>query len=149
MSEYKAKIIWETNGESFTYDTYNRTHAITFGSGTEITASSAPDYKGHTDRVNPEEQLLGAISSCHMLTFLAIAAKRSFEVTRYKDEASCWLEKDETGGLSVTRAVLRPQITFADKTPDAETITKMHESAHRNCFIARSLKTKVTIEASS
>jgi organic hydroperoxide reductase OsmC/OhrA len=149
MSEYKAKITWETSGEIFTYETYNRAHAIAFGSGTEITASSAPDYKGHTDRVNPEEQLIGAISSCHMLTFLAIAAKKSFEVTHYKDEASCYLEKDETGGLSVTRAVLRPQITFAGKTPDAEALTKMHESAHRNCFIARSLRTNVTVEASS
>jgi organic hydroperoxide reductase OsmC/OhrA len=148
MSEYKAKITWATTGESFTYETYSRAHAITFGSGTEITASSAPEYKGHADQVNPEEQLIGAISSCHMLTFLAIAAKKSLEVIRYKDEASCYLEKDETGGLSVTRAVLRPEIAFADKAPDAETLTRMHESAHRNCFIARSLKTKVTVEAS-
>jgi organic hydroperoxide reductase OsmC/OhrA len=145
MSEYRTTLTWSKTTESFHYDVYNRSHEVAFASGTRIPASSAPEYKGEADRVNPEEQLLGAISSCHMLTFLAIASKKGFVVTSYVDDASCFLEAGESKVLSVTRAILRPKIAFDGRTPSAEELAKMHESAHRNCFIAQSVKTTVTI----
>jgi organic hydroperoxide reductase OsmC/OhrA len=145
MSEYRTNLKWSKTTDSFHYDTYNRAHEVSFASGTRIAASSAPEYKGDADRVNPEEQLLGAISSCHMLTFLAIASKKGFIVTSYTDDASCFLEPGENKVLSVTRAILRPKIAFEGREPSAEELAKMHESAHRNCFIAQSVKTAVTI----
>jgi organic hydroperoxide reductase OsmC/OhrA len=104
MSEYSVRTTWKKTSADFSYDTYNRSHELVFGSGTTLKASSAPDYKGDADLVNPEEQFIGALSSCHMLTFLAIAAKRGVTVASYTDAASCWLTKDEAGVLSVTRA---------------------------------------------
>jgi organic hydroperoxide reductase OsmC/OhrA len=147
MSEFRTDLRWQRTTPDFLTETYNRAHEIAFGSGITIPASSAPAYKGDADRVNPEESLLAALSSCHMLTFLAIAAKKKLTVDRYVDHATCVLGKDESGGLSVTEAILRPQITFAAPAPSAEAVANMHESAHRNCFIARSVTTKVTIEA--
>jgi organic hydroperoxide reductase OsmC/OhrA len=145
MSSYTTDTRWARNAAPFTYESYDRSHTVKFGSGTAIPASSAPEYKGDATRVNPEETFLAAISSCHMLTFLAVAAKRGFVVDTYEDSAECWLDKDEAAGLSVTRAELRPKICFAGTPPTTEQLDKMHESAHRNCFIARSVKTRVTI----
>jgi organic hydroperoxide reductase OsmC/OhrA len=146
MSEYRTTLRWVKTTESFAYDVYNRAHEVAFASGTRIQASSAPDYKGEADRVNPEEQLLGALSSCHMLTFLAIASKKGLVVTSYVDEASCFLEAGENKVLSVTRAILRPKIEFEGRAPSAEELHKLHESSHRNCFIAQSVKTAITVE---
>lgn len=145
MSEYRATLSWKKTTESFHYDHYNRAHDLRYASGTTIPASSAPEYKGDADRVNPEEQLIGALSSCHMLTFLAVASKKGFVVTSYVDDAICTLEKNESGALAVTRAILKPTITFEGKQPTAEELTKMHDTAHRNCFIANSVKTAVSV----
>jgi organic hydroperoxide reductase OsmC/OhrA len=153
MSELRASLRWQLTTDSFAYDVYNRAHEVTFGSGTSIPASSAPKYKGEADRVNPEEQFLGAIASCHMLTFLAIASKRGFVVSSYEDDASCIMEAKAKGEgdirkpIWVTSATLRPKIVFQGKTPTAEELGAMHESSHRNCFIAQSVATKITVES--
>ena len=107
--------------------------------------SAAPAFKGSAERVDPEEAFVAALSSCHMLTFLAIAAKKRLVVDDYVDSAVGYLEKNEDGKLAMTRVVLRPAIQFADP-PSAETIEKMHHKAHENCFIALSVKTEVTVE---
>jgi organic hydroperoxide reductase OsmC/OhrA len=148
MSEYRATLNWKRSSADFTYDSYNRDHTIAVGSGASWSASSAPEYKGDATKVNPEESLVAAMSSCHMLTFLAIAAKKRYVVDSYDDEASCVLGKDSEGGLSVTEATLRPRVVFGTSergTPNAEELEKLHESAHKNCFVARSVKTKITV----
>ncbi|HEY1098787.1 MAG TPA: OsmC family protein [Myxococcota bacterium] len=128
-------------------ESFHRGHTVRFGSGTTIAASSAPSFSGDADRVNPEEQLVGALSSCHMLTFLAVAAKKRFTVASYDDDADGHLDKNADGRLAVTAVTLRPLVTFAgDKQPSADDVKGMHEAAHRNCFIANSVKTVVTLE---
>lgn len=147
MSSHLATIRWTRSTPDFQYDTYSRDHRWTFGTGTELHASSAPEFKGNPALPNPEEALVGALSSCHMLTFLAICAKKGITVDAYEDAAEGHLEKNADGRLAITRATLRPKVTFgAGAAVDAATLAKLHESAHRGCFIAASVKTEVHVE---
>ncbi|MGL4614818.1 MAG: OsmC family protein [Shewanella sp.] len=124
-----------------------RDHSITFGSGQTITASSAPEYKGNERHVNPEESLLAALSSCHMLTFLAIAHLKRLPVLSYVDNATAELGKNSAGKLAITKMVLNPVVTFAEGVDiTQDTLEKIHEKAHANCFIANSLATDIQIK---
>ena len=147
MSEYRCRIVWSRNGHDFGYETYSRDHAWHFESGVEMPASAAPSFFGNVDRVDPEEGLVAALSSCHMLTFLAIAARKRLVVESYEDHAAGVMEKNEDGKLAITRVALRPRIEWGgDQTPDAEAVDKMHHQAHEHCFIANSVRTKVVVE---
>lgn len=142
---FNLTVNWQTSpaeeGE------FCRDHSITFGSGQTIQASSAPEYKGNKQNVNPEESLLAALSSCHMLTFLAIAHLKRLPVVSYVDEATAELGKNDAGKLAVTKMVLNPKVIFADGVDvSRETIEKIHEKAHANCFIANSLATDIQIK---
>ena len=145
MSVHAASLAWSRSTPDFAYETYDRTHVVRFGGGTEVAASSAPEYRGDATKVNPEEQLVGAIASCHMLTFLAVAARKRLVVDRYEDHAEGDLETDAQGRLSITRVRLRPQVRFAPGVEvDAGALERLHEAAHRNCFIANSVRCAVT-----
>lgn len=147
MSTHHTKTHWSRKTPGFDYDTYGRDHVVAFAGGSEIGVSAAADFKGNAAMANPEELLVGALSSCHMLTFLAICAKKKLTVDSYDDEAEGFLEKNAQGRLAVTRVVLKPRVAFAEGTSvDAETLTKLHESAHRGCFIASSVQTDVRVE---
>ena len=150
MSEHKVGLEWKRESERFTYDTYNRDHVITFEGGASLTASAAPAYRGNPALVNPEEGLVAALSSCHMLTFLAVAAKKRFIVDRYNDHAVGFLEKNAQGKLAITRVVLHPRVEFGGPTvPTAKELADLHEQAHSGSFIANSVTTHVTIDAGS
>ncbi len=148
MSEHRANVQWARDGGDFSAESYNRDHVVTFENGIEIKASAAPAFQGNPDCVDPEEALVGALSSCHMLTFLAIAAKKRLTVDSYEDNAVGTLDKNANGKMAVTRATLRPKVVWGgDKTPTPEEIEKMHEKAHHACFIANSVLTEVSIES--
>ncbi len=148
MSEHRVNVQWTRNGNDFNHETYNRDHTWTFECGTEIKASSAPGFQGNPDCVDPEEALVGALSSCHMLTFLVIAAKKRLTVESYEDNAVGYLEKNANDRMAVTRATLRPKVAWGgNKTPTPEELEKMHDRAHQACFIANSVLTEVTIES--
>ena len=147
MSEHHAKILWERTTTDFDYESYSRDHSWAFDGELVIPASAAPDFKGASDRLDPEESFVASLSSSHMLTFLALAARRRQTVDRYEDRAVGVLEKNEEGVLAVTTVTLKPDVTFAegvDVTP--EQLQKLHHKAHEHCFIANSVKTRVTIE---
>lgn len=147
MSEHRAAIAWTRRTPEFTIETYNRDHDWSFDGGVTVRASAAPAYKGDADCVDPEEALVAAVASCHMLTFLAVASKRRFTVDVYHDDAAGLLEKNADGRLAITRVTLRPRITFSgDREPTPEEITQLHDQAHRACFIANSVKAEVVIE---
>lgn len=147
MSEHRATVSWKRGSTAFTYETYPRDHVWRFPGGVEVPASSAPAYYGSPDRVDPEAALAAALSSCHMLTFLAVAARKRLTVDSYTDEASGFLEKNAEGKLAVTRIILRPKVVFApDQTISRQEIERLHHTAHENCFIANSVKTQVTVE---
>ena len=146
MSEHKATIEWRKGSDEAENGGYSRDHTWSFHS-LEVLASAAPEYMGSAERVNPEEAFVAALSSCHMLTFLAIAAKRKHVVESYVDKAVGYLERNESGQMAITRVVLRPEVSFKSGTAltDAELDT-LHQSAHKNCFIANSVTTDVKIE---
>lgn len=146
MSEHRATIDWQRTSADFTYATYNRAHEWRFNAAT-VPASATKEYRGDEARVNPEEALVAALSSCHMLTFLAVAAKRKLSLDSYYDEAVGLLEKNAEGKLAITRVTLRPRIVWsAGALVSAADLEKMHHDAHAGCFIANSVNTEVTVE---
>jgi organic hydroperoxide reductase OsmC/OhrA len=146
MSEHHATVVWRRTSPDFTYSTYNRAHEWQFAA-TNVPASATPEYRGDPSRVNPEEALVASLSSCHMLTFLAVAAKRKLSLDSYEDRALGVLEKNAEGKLAITRVTLRPKIAWsAGVTVSAEDLAKMHHDAHVGCFIANSVKTVVSVE---
>jgi organic hydroperoxide reductase OsmC/OhrA len=144
--EHHATIAWRRTSDAFTYDAYNRAHEWRFHSVT-VQASSAPDFRGDPALVNPEEAFVASLSSCHMLTFLAIAAKRKLTLDSYTDAAVGYLEKNAEGRLAMTRVVLHPRIEWAQGiSVSQDDLDKLHHQAHEGCFIANSVKTAVTVE---
>jgi len=150
MSEHKATISWTCESADFSYNTFSRDHVWRFENGVEIPASAAPQYLGDSARVDPESALVAALSSCHMLTFLALAANRGFVVDGYEDPAVGHLEKNASGKLAVTRIELRPRVSFSgEKQPTRADIDRLHEKAHKECFIANSLLAEVGVTPSA
>ncbi len=146
MSEHKASIAWSRGDRDFAYESYPRDHTWTFEGEIEVPASAAADFLGTAERVDPEEAFVASVSSCHMLTFLAIAARKRLVVDRYDDDAVGILEKNSDGKLAVTRVTLRPRIAFGgSKAPSAEEIERLHQLAHESCFIANSVRTEITV----
>ena len=147
MSEHHASVVWHRTSADFTYDTYNRAHEVRYKSGAIVVpSSSAPAFKGDADRVDPEEAFVASLSSCHMLTFLAICARKRITVESYEDDAVGLLEKDG-GKLWMTRVTLKPRVRFASGTEvDAAKLAEIHHKSHEECFIANSVKTDVTVE---
>jgi organic hydroperoxide reductase OsmC/OhrA len=147
MSTHRATVTWTRTTRDFTYEGYSRDHAVTLGSGEPARWSGAADFRGNGALSNPEDALVAALSSCHMLTFLAICARKGIVVDAYEDAAEGVLEKNGDGRLAVTRVVLRPRVTFGGTAPDAAALDALHHSAHAGCFIASSVKTDVRVEA--
>ena len=148
MASFKAAVTWVRKTADFAPKTYDRTHTIKMSGGSDYQASAAPDFNGNAALPNPEETLLAALVSCHMLTFLAIAANSKLVVDAYEDAAEAQLEKNELGKLCIRRVVLRPKIAFGgSKAPDQDELKRLHEKAHANCIIANSIKAEVLVEA--
>ncbi len=118
---------------------------MTFGGGEAIAASAAPEFKGEAAAANPEELLVAALSSCHMLSFLAIAARKRLVVDAYEDHATGGMSKNAAGKLFVSQVTLRPRVRFASPLA-AETLQQLHHQAHAECFIANSVITQVTVD---
>jgi len=146
MSEHRATIEWHRTSHDFEYRTYNRDHVWHIEGGVDVPASSAPAYLGTMDRVDPERALVAALSSCHMLTFLALAAKKRLVPDRYEDEAVGTMTKNERGKLFVSHCTLRPRVVWSGAAPSVEELAALHEKAHEECFIANSVLTKITVE---
>jgi organic hydroperoxide reductase OsmC/OhrA len=151
MSEHIAAICWKNRQEAFTDNRYSREHQWKFDGGVEVPASSSPYVVpvpySNPGCVDPEEAFVAALASCHMLFFLAIAAKNQFIVERYSDRAVGIMAKNEAGKLAITTVKLFPQVAFlGENVPTQENIAAMHEQAHQECFLANSVKARITIE---
>lgn len=147
MSVHRATIQWTRESPDFTFESYNRDHDWSFDAGVTIRASATPAYNGNAQCVDPEEAYVASIASCHMLTLLAVAARRRFVVDEYRDEAVGVLEKDSNGRVWITRVTLRPRIRFSgDRVPTAQEIEQLNKQAHHACFIANSVKTEIVVE---
>lgn len=145
MSEHIATVRWRRNDSGFRYEEYSRDHDWVLGEDVGVPASAAPEFLGSGRRADPEQALVAAISSCHMLTFLALCARKRIVVDSYDDRAVGRLDKGDEGRMSVTRVVLSPRIDFAGEPPDDEVLEKLHERSHHECFIANSVRTEISL----
>jgi len=145
MSEHRATVHWNRQGTEFTHREYTRDHVWKFDGGTEVRASAAPQYLGNASLVDPERAFVASLSSCHMLTFLALAARGGFVVDDYRDEAVGFMERNVDKRIAITRVVLRPQISWGGEPPTSEQLDELHSNAHKHCFIANSVTTKVEV----
>ena len=128
------------------YKNYSRDHAWRFDNGIEVLGSAASAYLGNPQRVDPEFAFVAALSSRHMLTFLALASNKGFVVDGYEDNAVGFLEKNANGKLAMTRVDLHPEIAFSGVTqPTQADLDWLHDKAHRECFIANSVTTQVRV----
>ncbi len=149
MSEHHARISWLSGHGKFDYDSYCRDHVWEFEQAGSVNASATERFLGDPSRVNPEEAYVAALASCHMLTFLAIAARKRVVVCRYVDRAVGYLERGEDGKLAVTRVLLRPRVEFDQaQAPTLQTLKDLHCRAHSECFLANSVRSSITIEPS-
>ena len=153
MSDHHATIEWSRGDQPFLDNRYARAHDWRFDGGATVRGSSAPSALvpaplSNPAAVDPEEALVAALSSCHMLFFLAFAAKAGLVVDSYKDEAVGLLGRDERGKTSITTVTLRPEVVFSGATqPDAAGLEALHHRAHSVCYIANSIRAEVTVES--
>ena len=148
---HKVEVRWSRGEAIFTDNRYSRGHTWHFDGGVEVPASSSP----HVVRVpysvaaavDPEEAFVAAISSCHMLWFLSLAADAGFRVDKYLDEAVGVMGRNAAGKTAVTRVTLQPRVTFSgEKLPTRARIDELHHKAHEECFIANSVTTEILCE---
>jgi len=144
---YKAKLTWTgaVAGGTSDYHGYSRAFRADFEGKPSITGSADPAFKGDARLHNPEDLLVVALASCHMLSFLALAALEGVVVTGYEDEASGTMQQEGRGGR-FTEVVLRPRVTLAPGADPAR-VEALHEEAHKTCFIASSVNFPVRHEA--
>jgi organic hydroperoxide reductase OsmC/OhrA len=152
MHQYVATVLWQRGNQAFTDNCYSRAHAWTFDGGATVQASSSPLSvplpMSIEANVDPEEALVASVSSCHMLFFLSIAARKGFVIDSYIDHAVAVMDKNAEGRIAITLITLRPQIRFSsEKIPTSEELDAIHHSAHEQCYIANSLKADVVIES--
>ncbi len=149
--EYRASLTWTRSGATFTDQRYSRAHSWSFDGGITVPASSSPlsvrlPYSV-AEAVDPEEALVAAVASCHLLTFLYVAAKQGYVVDSYSDEAAGEMTKNERGKLWVSKMTLKPAIAFAgEKRPTQQQFDELHHLAHEECFIANSVKSEVIVQ---
>jgi organic hydroperoxide reductase OsmC/OhrA len=153
MHTYQAQITWHRQGATFAGGRYSRGHEWSFDGGVSLPASASPSHVpapySVVEAVDPEEALVAAASSCHMLMFLFLAARRQLIVDEYRDEASGEMAGNREGRLAFSRITLRPQIRFAGDAPPPEEIAALHHAAHDGCYVANSLKCDVVVEAAA
>jgi organic hydroperoxide reductase OsmC/OhrA len=148
---YSAETIWERGNQAFVDKRYSRLHTLRFDGGIEVPGSASPLVvpapMSVEAAIDPEEAFVSALSSCHMLWFLSIAADRGFVVDRYHDQAEGLMQRNAQGKLAITLVTLRPEVAFAGETqPSYTEIASMHHQAHEECFIANSVKSEVRVE---
>jgi organic hydroperoxide reductase OsmC/OhrA len=152
MASYRASVSWklEASGQEFLKGQYSRGHAVRFEDGPEVRGTASHHVVGkrwaEAGAVDPEQMLVSAISTCHMLSFLHVARDAGFAVTSYGDDAEGVMEKNSEGKYAVTRVTLRPTIVYAGNEPSAEQSEHLHHRAHEECFIANSVRTEIRVE---
>lgn len=141
---YRAHIVWTGNRGSGTerYADYGREHRIEIADKATLTGSADPVFRGDGTLHNPEDLFLSAISACHMLTYLALCARRGVVVSAYEDHAEGVLTMDSTGGGRFESVTLHPAVTLL-RAEDLDLTMQLHEAAHGLCFIGASCSTPI------
>lgn len=146
MSALAIELHWQRSGPALETGKFSNAHSVQYNRSHELQVDAAPDWGGDPDHTNPEQALAAALSSCHMMTFLALCAKAAWPVASYHDYAEAHLGKNAKGQMSVTRIDLNPVVRFDTgfSVSDAQ-LGEMQHRAHRYCFIANTLAESVEI----
>ncbi|WP_397543895.1 OsmC family protein [Roseovarius salis] len=146
MSDLSIELHWQRAEPVLQTGKYSNAHTVQYNGSHELVADAAPDWGGDPANTNPEQALASALSSCHMMTFLALSAKAGWPVASYHDHAVAHLGKNERGQMSVTRIDLHPVVRFDTGFEiGARELEEMQHRAHRYCFIANTLAESVEI----
>jgi len=149
VSRHVAEIGWRSDG-AFTTGRYSRRHEISFDGGATVAGSSSPDVvpapMSDPAAVDPEELLVAAVASCHMLWFLDLARRAGLDVASYRDRAEGEMGRIGAGKTAITRIALSPDIAFNGRAPAAAELEALHHEAHERCFIANSLNSDIVVE---
>jgi organic hydroperoxide reductase OsmC/OhrA len=153
MATHTATIDWRRNGAAFLDRRYSREHEWRFDGGAVVAASSSPHVVrtplSNPANVDPEEAFIAALSSCHMLWFLDLAARAGLLIEQYTDHAAGRMGRRDDGTEWVASVVLSPAVRFAGaRRPDEQTVRELHHRAHASCFIANSVRTEVSVSGS-
>jgi organic hydroperoxide reductase OsmC/OhrA len=153
MSLHACTVAWQRGTQTFTDRKYSRAHQWSFDGGAVVPGSSSPHSVKlpYSDpaAVDPEEAFVAAVSSCHMLWFLGVAAERGFVVDSYVDHAAGRLAAMADGRQGMAEVVLHPEVVFSGTLlPDAAAVEALHHQAHEACYIANSIRSAVRIEGS-
>jgi organic hydroperoxide reductase OsmC/OhrA len=146
MSELSIELTWQRSEPELRPGKFSNAHTVRYNDRYELQADAAPDWGGNAENTNPEQALAAALSSCQMMTFLALAAKAGWSVASFQDHAVAHLGKNPKGQMSVTRVDLHPVVQFdTGFTVEAAELEKMQHRAHRYCFIANTLADSVEV----
>lgn len=145
---YSARLIWTGSNGAGTadYDSYERSYRIDVQDKPPLSGSAHPSFRGDPSLHDPEDMFLGAIASCHMLSYLGLCARRRVRVLAYEDSASGTLTLNAPGGARFTEITLRPVVALA-QSADEPLARELHQTAHDACFIANSCSVPIRIEA--
>lgn len=150
MAHYTAQVSWQRGAQDFLGNRYSRRHVMHFDGGAQVPGSSSPQVvplpMSDAAGVDPEEMFVASLSTCHMLWFLSIAAKRGFVVDSYADTATGVMAR-QIDKMAMTVVTLHPQVQFSgERLPTREQLDGLHHEAHEECYIANSVKTDVRCE---
>jgi len=149
MSELSINLCWRRKETKLIPGEFSSEHEVTYNDKFKVTADTAPDWGGSALNTNPEQALAASLSSCHMMTFLALAAKTKWPLFSYDDQAIAHLGKNSKGQMTVSRIDLNPKVSFDSGFEiSEEEMVKMHDRAHRYCFIANTLDGGVEVNIS-
>lgn len=145
---YKLKTTWtgNTGSGTSTVTGYSRAHTVENAGKPDLQLTTDNKKVGEPDKLNPEDLLVSALSSCHMMSYLYLCALEGIVITKYTDEAHGTMHEEDAGGGQFTEAVLRPRFTVSHASM-AERAISLHHDAHEICYIARSVNFPVRIEA--
>jgi organic hydroperoxide reductase OsmC/OhrA len=152
MASYTAKVSWSRKpDEAFTDGRFSRAHVWAFDGGAAVPASSSPQVVrpplSDPAGVDPEEALVAALSSCHMLFFLEFARQNGFVVDSYVDDAAGSVGKGADGRIRMTSVALKPHLVFGgEKRPSQADVETLHHKAHDACYIANSVNCEIKVE---
>lgn len=139
--EYASRLVWEGN-ETSSYTTYVRNHHVEIEGKADLALSADPIFRGDGARPNPEDLFVAALSSCHLLSYLALCARNKINVIAYEDNASGIMSVRPDGSGKFDEVTLRPVVTVASGK-DERRAMELHDEAHQQCFIASSVSIPV------
>jgi len=137
--DYSSRLVWNGNlgAGTSTYSGYGRDYTVMVAGKPDMRGSADPMFRGSRELHNPEDLFVASISSCHMLSYLALCARQGVSVIAYEDNATGTLALDEAWNGRFEQVTLNPVVTIADGDKEALALA-FHDEAHRSCFIASS-----------